>query len=346
MNEDFIGGLSIATGTLGDPTSTNTTMTNFFDKHTVGLDKAYIIYHPSVAKWITVTSGKFAYTWNRTPQTFDSDLNPEGFAVKFSWDTKLPYVKNLAFQPFLMLFNEVSAGTDSFAVGGQVSSVLKAGPWTGTPSFTLVKWNTPDAILQASAFAVQATNGGSGIPTPGEGPGCAKGGPGVAPCFFAPNGLTNATYLDASGTPHFYSQFLYADFILNNQIKTPLARLPFNVLLEYENNLDAKDHPLSPTGNGVVLTGLGSQSHTYLVDVSLGQTKNVNDVQFGYAWLRQEQDSVISAFNESDQRAPTNILQNRFYFNWKLRPNVTAGYTLWVGRTLNTNLQHAALSPE
>jgi len=54
-------------------------------------------------------------------------------------------------------------------------------------------------------------------------------------------------------------------------------------------NLDAKDHPLGPSGN--VLSSLGKQSHTDLADVSLGQTKNKNDIQVGYAWLREEQDA-------------------------------------------------------
>ena len=133
----------------------------------------------------------------------------------------------------------------------------------------------------------------------------------------------------------------YADFILNNTIKTGWARLPLNIIAEYEDNLDAKDHPLDSAGN--VITSLGSQAHAYLADISLGQTKNKNDIQFGYAWLRQEQDSVISSFNESDQRAPTNVLQNRIYGLWKVRSNITAAYTLWFGRTLNSNLQHAAL---
>lgn len=338
LNEDFMGGLSIATGTLGDPTSTNTTMTNFFDKHTIGLDKAYIVWNPRIAKWVTVTSGKFAYTWNRTPQTFDSYLNPEGFTAKFSYDTKTPYLKNVSFQPILMLFNESSSGTDSYAVGGQVSGRLQFWRLTTTPSFTLLKWNNPDAILAASAFAVQTS--------PGEGPGCQNpSGVSSPDCVFAPNRLTNATYTDGSGRAHFFSQFLYADFVLNSQIKTPIARLPVNIVLEYLNNLDAKDHPLGPTGNLTVLNNLGKQSHLYFVDVSLGQTRNKNDIQFGYAWTRQEQDSVIASFVESDQRAPTNIVQNRFYVNWKMHSNLTASYTLWVGRTLNSNLQHAVLSP-
>jgi hypothetical protein len=118
--------------------------------------------------------------------------------------------------------------------------------------------------------------------------------------------------------------------------------LPLNLLLEYENNLDAKDHPLSSTG--AVLTDLGKQSHAYLSDVSLGQTKNKNDIQIGYAWLREEQDAALASFAESDQRAPTNILQNRWYALWKVRANTVAGYTFWYGRSLNSALQHAILA--
>ena len=158
LGEDFVGGLALATGSLGEPTSTNETLTNFLDRKTIALDRGYITYNPKAAKWITATGGKFAFTWNRTPQTFDNDLNPEGFAVKFSWDSnKVPFVKSVSFQPFIMFFNEASAGTDSYSVGGQVASRLVIGPWTATPSFSLLKWNNPDAILQASAFAVQAT---------------------------------------------------------------------------------------------------------------------------------------------------------------------------------------------
>ena len=47
-----------------------------------------------------------------------------------------------------------------------------------------------------------------------------------------------------------------------------------------------------------------------------------NDVQFGYSWWRIEQDAIIASFGESDQRAPTNIVQNRIYALWKLQKNV------------------------
>jgi hypothetical protein len=346
LNEDFIGGFALATGSLGDPTTTNESFTNFFDRKTIGLDRGFITYNPVAHRWLSLTGGKFAYAWNRTQVTGDPDINPEGFNEKLSWDVHSPVIKNFTADFMQLVFNESATGTDSYALGGQLSTKLQLGRLTTTPSFMAIKWNNPDSILQASAFAVQATTTTGGLQVPGEGPGCSKGSglPTVPPCAFAANGMTNATYNDPSGKPHFYSQFLYADLILNNQIKTGSDRFPINLLLEYENNLDAKDHPLAATGNGVVLTGLGKQSHTYLADISLGQTKNRNDIQIGYAWLREEQDAALASFAESDQRAPTNILQNRWYALWKVRANAVASYTFWYGRTLNSNLQHAILA--
>ena len=358
LNEDFTGGLYLASGSLGDSNSTNETVTGFFNRKTIGIDRAYIVYQPLDHKWLQLTAGKFAYTWQRTSATFDPDLNPEGFAEKFSFDFKAPIVKNFSVQAFQLLYSENNDskflnGADSYAVGGQVSGRFELGPLTTTPSFTVLNWRNPDAILNASAFAVQSTTTGTsataatpvtGLPVPGEGPGCAKGTglPAVPPCVFGPQGFTNATFLDDNGKVHFLSGFLYADFILNNQLKTGWKRFPVNLMLEYENNLNAADHPLDSAG---VATDLNKQSHAYLVDVSLGQSKAKNDLQFGYAWVRAEQDSAISSFIESENRAPTNLLQNRIYALWRVRSNTVASYNLWIGRTLTGGLQQAVLAP-
>jgi putative porin len=402
LNDDFVGGIALATGSFGDPTTTNESLTNNFDRKTIGLDRAFVTYNPVAHRWISLTGGKFLYPWQRTSMTFDSDLNPEGFDEKLSFDIKrTPVVKNLTVQAMQLIFNETSGtgglyhGHDSFAVGGQASAKLEFGRWTATPSFSILNWRYPDAILNSSAFAVAATNAGLNgnptttpaggntgpIPVPGEGPGCSNPSvtgagnglptvplnvPGSNGCVFAPNGMTNAAWVDLSkpNAPvwHFLSNFLYADFIINNQIKTPSARFPINLLLEYENNLNAADHPFDTTARSgckqdpltlivtctssrpALNTSLGKQSHGYLVDVSVGQQKNRGDLQFGYAWVRQEQDSVISSFNESDQRAPTNVLQHRIYALWKIRANTVAGFTLWHGRTLNSNLLNSALA--
>src|SRR5207245_2012563 len=46
LNEDFVGSIYLATGSLGDPTTTNETLTNFFDRKTIALDRGFITYNP------------------------------------------------------------------------------------------------------------------------------------------------------------------------------------------------------------------------------------------------------------------------------------------------------------
>jgi hypothetical protein len=346
LNENFMGGFALATGSLGDPTSANESFTNFFNRKTIGLDRGYVTFNPVAARWLSLTGGKFAYTWARTSLTLDPDINPEGFNQKFSWDLKTPFLKNFTVQGMQLLYNEVAKGDDSFALGGNVSASFQLGPLTTTPSFTLIDWGFPDAILNASAFATQATTSGTPpIQVPGEGPGCATGSglPSVPPCAIASNGMTNATFVDAKGQRHFLSRFEYADFILNSQLKTGLSRFPLNLMLEYENNLKAASHPLDSKGN--VMASIGSQNQAYLGEISIGQIKNRNDLQFGYGFWRSGQDSILATFSESEQRAATNIIEHHIFASWRLRSNVVAAYNAWIGRTLNSNLQHAVLAP-
>jgi hypothetical protein len=329
LNQDFKAGFAIATGSLSNPTTANETLSNFFERKTIGLDRGYVTYNPVGFSALSLTGGKFAYQWQRTSVTGDPDINPEGFDEKLSFDLHGPVVKNLTVQAIQLLYNESTAATDSYALGGQVSGRFQFGPWTTTPSFLILNWNNPNALLNVSASQL----------TP-EGPGCIDPtGTPTGTCGFGPNGITNATYTNGAGKASFYSGYDYADFIWNNQIKTGASRLPLNLVAEYEHNLKASDHPLGSTG--AVLTNLGSQANEYGGDFSIGQVKNKNDLQFGYAWLRQEQDSVLAAFAESDQRAPTNIVQNRIYALWKLRANTVAGITWWHGHTLNTDLENA-----
>jgi TolA-binding protein len=330
LNEDFKAGFAIATGSLSNPTTANEALSNFFERKTIGLDRGYITYNPVGFSALSLTGGKFAYQWQRTSVTGDPDINPEGFNEKLSFDLHSPVIKNLTVQAIQLLYNESSSSTDSYALGGQVSGRFQFGPWTTTPSFMILNWNNPNALLNVSAS--QLTSEGPGCVVPTDTP--------TGTCAFGPNGMTNATITNAAGKAAFYSGFDYADLIINNQIKTGASRLPLNLVAEYEHNLKAADHPLDSAG--VVLTNLGSQANEYGGDFSIGQLKNKNDVQFGYAWLRQEQDSVLAAFAESDQRAPTNIVQNRIYALWKLRANTVAGVTWWHGHTLNTDLENAA----
>lgn len=313
LGQDFLGGMAIASGAVTDPTSTNETLTNVFERKTISFDRGYIVYQPQAHKWLQLWGGKWAYTWARTSATFDPDLNPEGFSQKLSFELKGPVLKNVSLTGIQMLFNEDKNLHDSFAAGFQFGTKLQLGGRISVaPAFTLLNWRNTDVVLNE--------------------PPSVTGGSVTGP--FAPNGMTNCTQTIA-GKNYFCSQFLYADFLLPVTVKTPWSKLPFYVNGEYEQNLRAATSLVTGT----------PQDKDYGVDVGFGRQKEKGDTQFGYEFRRQEQDSVIASFNESDQRAPTNILQHRLYVLYKIRNNVQGAYTLWVGRTLNTNLPNATRAP-
>lgn len=359
LSEDFIAGMALASGNLNDPTSTNSTLGDSFQRKPVSIDRGYIIYNPSYFKPLSVTAGKFAYTWQRTPQTFDSDINPEGFSEKLSFNLKNKVVRNVSFIGLQLYLNEtnntsdngtitttgctVPAGsnlpsalcnvsasgklpkvsTDSWAYGGQMQAKLQLGNfWSLTPSYTILNFHAPNYIVNGYANLVQGTTGTQGSPSTTN----------VQTGIFAPNGMTNAICpqtINGLSVPAFCSQFLYSDIILNNQFKTWNEKLPFTLLGEYLENLNAASN----------------NKHMYQVEASLGQTKNKGDYQFGYAFTREEQDAAIASWVESDQRFPTNVLQHRLFASFKIAPNTTIGYTQWIGRALNTNIKGISYSP-
>ena len=63
--------------------STNQTMTGAFSKKDIWLDQAYAMYSPNAIPGLTVIGGKIPNILEHTDLTFDSDLNPEGFAVAY-----------------------------------------------------------------------------------------------------------------------------------------------------------------------------------------------------------------------------------------------------------------------
>lgn len=334
LGDDFIGGFHLASGTVSngnptftDPVSTNETLTSFFERKAVGIDRAFITWQPQKYRWISATGGKFAPSWQKTSLTFDNDLNPEGFTLRLSKDLSTRFLKNITFQPVALMYNEVGAGPDSNAVGGQVLARLQLGNRvTLTPSYMILNWNGSDAIAQAANPVTLPNPNTTGVGTP-------TATPTAQPArIINANAMTNRTVVTGTGTGQrraFLSDFMYSDLILNINVRTPWTRFPINVLGEYQKNLRARV----------------PQDDMYYIEFTMGQTRNKNDVQFGYSYARIEQDALISQFVESDYRTPTNLKQNRLFFNWALSSNVTANYTLFIGKTLDTSLQNAVRTP-
>lgn len=307
LNEDFIGGFQLATGTTeNDPVSTNFTDSQFFSRKPIGVDKAYINYQPVAHKWLTLTAGKFAPNWWKTSAWLDPDLNPEGGAEKLSFDLKhLGFVKNVSLIGMQLVYNEVAGtnlpvafGGDSVAFGGQGSVSMQFGKLiTTTFAGTGLNWINANPVIQA-----------------------------IAAKTLAGNRNTNAT-LGAGTNIRYASKFMYADFIADAGVKTWWDRYPLHLTLDLlENPRAASDH-----------------NHALWAEAAVGNQKEKHDLQLGYAFGRIEQDAVIAAFNESELRAPTNVIQNKLYAQWLVQKNTTLSFTDWIGRTLNRNLQNAAV---
>ena len=307
LNEDFIGAFQLATGTTeNDPVSTNFTDSQFFSRKPIGVDKAYLTYQPLKHKWVALTAGKFAPMWLKSSSWLDPDLNPEGGAEKLSFDLKhTGLVKNVSFVGMQLVFNEAAGSNLPISLGGD--SVAFGGQASATLQFTKRITTT------FAGTGLNWINSDSVIKA-------------VIAKTLAGNRNTNATF-GTGANVRYASKFLYADFIADTTVKTWWDKYPLRLTFDWLDN---------PRANSDHNTALWTEA-------AVGQSKDKHDLQFGYAFGRIEQDAVIAAFNESELRAPTNILQHKFYIQWLAQKNTTLSFTDWIGRTLDRNLQNAAV---
>jgi hypothetical protein len=301
VSDEISGGFSLATGTLDDPVSTNQTFSGFLNRKSIGIDKAFITYKPNYAKFLKLEAGKFAFPWYRTPMTFDSDVNPEGFAQTLSFDMKSSVLKNITLVGFQLPINEVSSGADSFILGGQIQAQFQLSPKVKLGLYGAgINFLRTDPLGVAAAARTAGTLVGS---------------------------LNNSNTLrkNSSGTVLGYAtKFAYLDAIAKLDLDIH-PRFPLAFLFNFVNNVRG---PKERSG--------------YWIETTIGKQKEAKDVQFGYTYARIEKDAVISAFNESDLRASTNVLQNKLQFAYMVKSNLTAQFTAWVGKLahplLNTDL--------
>jgi len=132
-----------------------------------------------------------------------------------------------------------------------------------------------------------------------------------------PNSNTFRT--DAAGKViGFASKFAYLDLIWQLNYKLS-PRWPLALLFNFVNNTRAGTRERS----------------AYWAEASIGQLKSPKDVQISYSVIRIEKDAVIGAFNESDMRSSTNVRNHRIQFGYQTLGNVTAQWTMWLGKLAN-----------
>jgi hypothetical protein len=372
--EDFSGGLTLASGDIGDPISTNSTETGFFTRKAFFLDKAFATYNPHFFKPLSVTGGKFAYTWYRTELTWDNDLNPEGISETLAWDWKDRFFSHFAVIGFQMPLFEVNTGgtpipippstfsasqraEDSSITGGQVQTGWRLGSRLKLlADVAYYDYKNPDRIAQNQ-------NQGNGLASSGTstnlGGTFGFGGSGNT------NNFADVTWTTVSGTTStttterlFLSKFGILDAVVRADLDTGHARWPVYALFNYAQNTRAcenvpfvtsqlqlaanlKANAGDPTGGNTAApvtapTCDARQRNAHWAEISAGRTTEKHDVRLAYTFIRIEKDAVVSAFNFSDLRQPTNNLNHRVEFFYLPYKNITLGFTGLIGRQIVT----------
>ncbi len=298
LSDELTGGLTVASGDELDPISTNQTLTSFFRRKPFSLDRAFIQYHPNWFKPLTLTGGKFAYTWYRTELTFDNDLNPEGFSQALAFDFKNSVFKKLTLVGFQLPFRESGNLDDSFLHGGQIQSFWRFSDrvkFSGYAGF--YNWHRADPVKEAQAAGA----------------------------------LTGGANTNAATASQFASKFALLDLLGRLDIDTGYARWPVVLQLDFVNNT----RPCTNLPATVVACNPRDRSGWW-AEVQLGQTNEQHDLNFGYTFMRIEREAVLAAFNYSDIRQPTNLANHRLNFGYQAYKNVTLNFTALIGRALRT----------
>jgi Putative porin len=113
LGDDLVVGLGLATGDH-DPVSANQTLDGGFDRDPFGVDHAYFTWRATDA--LSFTGGKMANPFFRPGNhhlLYDSDLNPEGLALRYSTDRWFANYGGFWVE-------ERSTADDSILLGGQL----------------------------------------------------------------------------------------------------------------------------------------------------------------------------------------------------------------------------------
>ena len=118
VHESVRIGARLATGRSDDPKSADVTFGEFVDDFEVSLDRVYIELGLDD---LMLTAGKFANPFLRTDLVWDSDVNPEGVAGRYTFSSASVTASVAGTFSFV---DEQSNGPDSHMLGSQAPIAL------------------------------------------------------------------------------------------------------------------------------------------------------------------------------------------------------------------------------
>lgn len=356
LGSQFRAGISLASGDVNDPVSTNATLTGFYTRKPIALDQAFVEFNPKDFRPLTLTAGKFRYPWFNTELTWDKDLNPEGAAESLGFKLDTPVLKRIAFVGFQLPFAEI-AGTSStdkrigqqITYGGQIQTT-----WALGSHITLGAYSGFYDFRGADAIAVALSRASSKNPqTPFVGLLPLNSSSPVQNSMYVTNATTVIT---VNGTAYptgvtsvtnaqFGSKFALFDSLAKIDIDTGRSRLPLSFIGDYVQNTEAcanLPNIVAPPANTATQTfkqtlNAPCNSHQrrgYWAEGRVGRLQEKNDFQFGYTRIVIEREAVLGNFNYSEIRQGTNVTQHRVDAFYQLDKSVQLGFTALVGRPL------------
>ena len=358
LGEQFRAGLTLASGDINDPTSTNQTLTGFYTRKAVALDQAFVEFTPTAFKPLTLVGGKFRYPWYNTELTWDKDLNPEGVAETLAFNLDNSVLKRIAFIGFQLPFAEMAgtASTDkritqSITYGGQLQTNWRLTSWMNLSAYTgYYDYRGADSVALA---LTRASTKNPQTPFSGYLP-LTSGNPvqnstytTTAATIVTVDGTAYPTGVNTVSNAQFASKFGLFDSIARIDIDTGHPRLPISFIGDYVQNTEACGNlpniVAAPTNTATATykqtVNAPCNSHYrrgYWAEGTFGRLQKKGDLQFGYARVYIEREAVLGNFNYSDIRQGTNVSQHRFTSFFQLDPRVQLGFTALVGRPLGT----------
>jgi hypothetical protein len=353
INDEFDWGLRLATGSFADVTSTNQTLTDFFNRKNFALDQAYFNYKPKSLPGFQIQAGKFATPWTFTEMIWDNDISPEGLNESYTYTFKksswksvgvvawqLPLLeRNAAFvvgaDGRVDLSASARAGRDLALYGAQVRAEV------APTKNTSLKLTASDLYFSGTQFITPAQVFGTNIqfpvtftiPASGTTPArtittqvsiprellvAGNANLGLSPVN------TNAVNRDG----RLSSGYNLVDFIARADF-TRSKRWPVMLLFDFVTNTQTHDVVTAgPSGTDVLLQN--NEGQGFWGEFQIG--KDVlrlpvekitrGDVMFNYTFLRVEKDAVLSPFNGSDLGQSTDMRVHRFIVGYAADPRV------------------------
>ncbi len=361
LGKQFQAGLSLATGDVNNPISTNQNIGVFYSRKAFALDLAYVTYAPSYFKPLTLTAGKFRYPWYNTELVWDKDLNPEGAAqtLAFKLDNT-PFLKRIAVVGFELPFAESQSTTtptsknivQSMMYGGQLQTTfeftkrLRASAYVGYYDF-----QNADTIAQALA---KASSKNPQTPWSGALPLTGGNAPQNSIYTIASanvvtiNGKSYPTGVANVVSAQFGSKFGLLDIIGRLDWDTGKPKLPVSILGDFVQNTRACANvgnwkPVPANTASILYTSVTTapcnpaQRRGYWLEARVGRLLEKGDWQGGYTRIFLDREAVISNFNYSEMRQGTNVTTHRFDVFYMFQSNIQLGFLGLVGRPIGAN---------